>query len=61
MATVVYGVFKVQTTGSGDNQKNYWYQVGSAFPNDVGGFQVVLPEGVSITGNLVIMPPKARN
>ena len=37
--------------------KTYWHNVGSAFPNRSGkGFALVIPEGMSISGRVIMLP-----
>lgn len=36
--------------------KTFWHRVGSAFENKGGGFSLVIPEGVSISGRVVMLP-----
>lgn len=40
--------------------KTYWHRVGSAFPQKNGGFALVIPEGVSITGRVLMLPRDAK-
>lgn len=41
--------------------KTYWHRVGSAFPHREGeGFNVVIPEGMSITGRVLMLPRGAK-
>lgn len=36
--------------------KTYWHRVGSAFPHEKGkGFSLVIPEGVSISGRVLML------
>ena len=40
--------------------KTFWHRVGSAFENSAGGFNLVIPEGVSITGKVIMLPRSAK-
>lgn len=41
--------------------KTFWHRVGSAFPHQQGeGFNLVIPEGVSISGKVVVLPREAK-
>lgn len=41
--------------------KTFWHRVGSAFPHKQGeGFNLVIPDGVSITGKVVVLPREAK-
>ncbi len=43
----------------GEEKRNYWTRVGVAFPHrQGGGFNVEITPGLSVSGKLVIMPPK---
>ena len=43
------------------NDKPFWYQVGAVFSNKNGsGETLVIPEGISLSGRVVLMPPKER-
>ena len=38
----------------GTNQKSYWHPVGSVWPHKSGkGFDLVIPEGISVSGRIV--------
>lgn len=42
-----------------EKPKPFWMRVGSAFPHTNGsGFNIEIPEGVSVSGRLVLMPPR---
>lgn len=41
--------------------KAFWHRVGTAFPHQKGeGFNLVIPEGVSITGKVIMLPREAK-
>lgn len=45
-----------------DEKKTYWTKVGAAFPfKDSDGFRVVITQGISVSGELVVIPPKAQD
>ena len=39
----------------GEEPKTYWHRVGSAFPNKGGGYSLLIPEGVSISGRVLML------
>lgn len=45
----------------GSDKKPQWIKVGAVWPhkNAGGGFDLVIPEGISLTGRIVCRPPKA--
>lgn len=48
------------TKGTGE-VKTFWHRVGSAFPHKQGeGFNLVIPEGMSITGKVIMLPREAK-
>ena len=47
-----------QTTQGKD--KTFWRQIGAAWPNRKGGFQVKL-DALPVNGELVLLPPKAAD
>lgn len=59
----VMSVFKVVETPSkktGENDK-HWYTVAVAFSHaEGGGFNIEIPDGVALTGKLVVLPPKKK-
>ena len=52
-----YDVLVVEEYGEG---KAKFYNVGVAFERDEGGMSVIIPEGISVTGRLTIMPRKDK-
>ncbi len=54
-------VTEKQTEGS-DEKKTYWTKVGAAFLfKESEGYRVVITEGISVSGELVLLPPKAQD
>lgn len=44
----------------GKDKASVWYKVGAIWPHKNGsGFDVVIPEGVSVSGRIVCIQPKA--
>ena len=44
------------------DQKGYWHEVGVVWPHKSGkGFDVVIPEGISVTGRIVCTEPKKQD
>jgi hypothetical protein len=42
--------------------KGYWTEVGTVFPHKNGkGFDVVIPEGISVSGRIVCTEPKEKD
>ena len=45
----------------GSEKKAIWRRVGSAFPHKSGnGFDLVIPEGISVSGRIVCTEPKEQ-
>ncbi len=45
-----------------DETKTYWTKVGAAFPfKESEGYRLVITEGISVSGELVLLPPKAHD
>jgi hypothetical protein len=43
-------------------EKTYWHKVGTVFPHRKGeGFNVIIPEGLAVSGRLLILPRKGRD
>lgn len=41
--------------------KAFWHRVGTAFPHKKGeGFNLVIPEGMSISGKVIMLPREAK-
>ena len=52
--------YVVNEIGKGDNKRDQWTRVGTVFPFKEGeGFHLVIPEGISISGKVVIRPAKS--
>jgi hypothetical protein len=50
----------VVTPSKQEGKNDFWHRVGSVFPHKNGnGFDVVIPEGISVTGRIVCREPKA--
>jgi hypothetical protein len=50
----------VVTNAKGEKKKAFWREVGVAWPhNRGGGFDIVIHEGISVSGRLVCATPKA--
>ena len=44
-----------------DEQKTYWTKVGAAFPlRERDGFKLILRKGLSVSGEVLLLPAKAR-
>ena len=44
-----------------DGGKPYWIEVGAIWPHKNGsGFDLVIPEGLSVSGRIVCVEPKAK-
>lgn len=56
--TQVYNLLKVERFERDGEQKSKWREVGTAFAhnNDVGSFTLRIPEGVCITGDVLMKP-----
>jgi hypothetical protein len=48
-----------QVTSTKDGEKAIWRKIGAPWPNKAGGFQLRL-EAMPFGGQLVLLPPKAR-
>ena len=45
----------------GSDRKAVWHRVGSVWPHNNGkGFDLVIPEGISLTGRIVCTEPKEK-
>lgn len=55
------GAFVVTEPAEGSDKKPYFHRVGTLFPhkNGGGGFDLVIPKGISLSGRVVCLPPKA--
>jgi hypothetical protein len=51
--------FVVEEPKAGSNKKSYFREVGAAWPHKSGtGFDLIIPSGISVTGRIVLLPPK---
>jgi len=53
-----YNVFKVEKYEKGGQTESNWIRIGAAFPNNSGGFSVRIADGLSVSGDVVILPRK---
>ena len=52
-------VFVQEQFESGGESKSHYTKVGVAFPHDKGeGFNLRITDGISVSGDLVVFPPK---
>ena len=55
------GVFVTEDYKSNGEDKTAYTRVGAAFPHRKGcGFNVEIQEGISVSGQLVVLPPRPR-
>jgi hypothetical protein len=53
--------YVITAARQGSNRDDYWHRVGSVFPHKNGnGFDLVIPEGISLSGRVVCTEPKAE-
>ena len=53
--------FVVSKPKEGSDQKGYWHEVGVVFPHSKGkGFDLVIHEGISVSGRIVCTEPKEK-
>jgi hypothetical protein len=52
--------YDVITGREGKDGKTYWKNIGSMFPNDKGGFSIVL-DALPVTGRCVAVEPRPRD
>jgi type IV secretory pathway TraG/TraD family ATPase VirD4 len=53
--------FVVTQAKEGSDQKGFWHEVGVVWPHKSGkGFDVVIPEGISVSGRIVCTEPKDK-
>jgi hypothetical protein len=51
--------YVVSKAKEGTDQKGFWHEVGVAWPHKTGkGFDVVIHEGISVSGRIVCTEPK---
>lgn len=54
-------VYVVNEFESNGEEKSNWTKVGAAFPHESGnGFNIQINDGLSVSGKLVILPPKEK-
>ena len=59
MSKPTHRAYIVDQGPEGSDRKARWIEVGAVWPHKNGsGFDVVIPEGISLTGRIVCMPPK---
>lgn len=59
MSNPSHAAYIVIPPKEGSEKKPYWLKVGSVFPHKNGkGFDLVIPEGLSVTGRIVCTEPK---
>ena len=52
----------VVTDGKTDKDPGYWTKVGAAWPTSKGGgLNLTIIDGISVSGRIVLMPPKAED
>ena len=48
--------------GKDDNDPGFWTKVGAAWPTrDNKGFTLTIVDGISVSGRLVLLPPKSED
>ena len=61
MSKPTHFAYVVTEPKEGSDQKSFWHRVGSVFPHKSGkGFDVVIPDGISVTGRITCREPKER-
>jgi hypothetical protein len=51
----------VVTDSKEEGKKGYWREIGAVWPHKNGeGFDLVIPEGISVTGRIVCTKPKEK-
>jgi hypothetical protein len=54
--------YVVNDPKEGSDRKAIWHRVGSIWPHKNGkGFDLVIPEGISVAGRIVCTEPKERS
>jgi len=63
MTTRTYlNVLKPETFNNGDEERTNFVKIGVAFPHQTGeGFNLKIMDGVSVGGDLVVMPPRVKS
>lgn len=55
-----HNAYIVTDPKEGSDRKAQWHQVGAVWPHKNGeGFDIVIPAGLSVTGRIVCVKPKA--
>lgn len=55
-----YHAYIVNDPKEGSDKKARWIEIGAVWPHKSGtGFDLVILEGLSVTGRVVCMPPKS--
>jgi len=51
----------VVSTPKTEGEKSFWHPVGTVWPHSKGkGFDLVIPEGISVSGRIVCTEPKEK-
>lgn len=59
MTKPTHHAYVVETVPEGSERKPRWTEIGAVWPHkNGGGFDVVIPAGVAVSGRIVCMPPK---
>lgn len=60
MSKPTHKAYVVQEPREGSDRKGRWLEVGAVWPHRNGsGFDVVIADGLAVSGRMVCMPPKA--
>lgn len=60
MSKPTHKAYVVQEPREGSDRKGRWLEVGAVWPHrNGGGFDVVIADGLAVSGRVVCMPPKA--
>lgn len=60
MSKPTHKAYVVQEPREGSDRKGRWLEVGAVWPHRNGsGFDVVIAQGLSVSGRVVCVPPKA--
>lgn len=58
----IYDILKPESWNDKQgNRKSRFYQVGTGFATESGGISFTIPEGITLTGRIVITPRKERD
>ena len=59
MSKPTHNAYIVTEPKEGSGKKAFWHRIGSVWPHGNGkGFDLVIPEGISVTGRIVCTEPK---